>query len=234
MSLASPQFGALELPAPLSNGDSTTAGDPCLDVLLAFASAVLRYGAGDVHGTVSPGTGDVVKVTRAHNPGHVVLNEKDFPALYAWRLRGDVETIADDYDIETSVLSLLWVFPLAQADWQARRNPMVNALSKALTAALRRGRHPSWVMSGDTEAQAARNGSFLWSWAGLWSVRRLSWKVQDLVAQKAGVETTYPALQWEITVEERAHLGVPDAPARALNTIAPAGESPQVTFQLPP
>lgn len=228
------QFGALPQPAPVATLESPTSGDPGLDVLLAFARAVIVASASAVYADIAPGTGQVVQQVRAHNPGQVVINEKDFPALYGWRVRGEIETIADDYDIETCVLSLLWVFPTAQAEHQAKRSPLVNALAKPVLAGLRRGRHPAWVADGDPEAQASVNGSFLWSWAGWWAFKRASWKLQEVVVQKLGVETTYPALQWEITVEERVELGHPTDPAKSLNTHNAGGDGPSTIFRMPP
>lgn len=232
--MASPtQFGALPLPAPITSDTSPTAGDPGLDVLLAFARDVIVASANAAYLEVAPGTGSVVQQTRAHNPGQVVINEKDFPALYSWRLRGDIETIADDYDVETCALSLLWVFPTAQAEHQSKRSPLVNAVAKPLLAGLRRGRHPAWVVDGDPDALAASEGSFLWAWAGWWAFKKASWKLQEVVVQKLGVETTYPAIQWEITVEERVELGLPTAPAKSLNTLNAGGDGPSTVFEMP-
>lgn len=227
------QFGALPLPAPAATSESPTSGDPGLDVLLAFAKAVIVDSASTVYTDIAPGTGAVVQQTRAHNPGQVEINEKDFPALYGWRVRGDTETLADDYEIETCALSLLWVFPTAKAEHQAKRNPLVNAVAKPLLAGLKRGRHPAWVVDNDPDALAASQGSFLWSWAGWWAFQKASWKLQEVVVQKIGVDATYPALQWEITVQERVSIGLPTDPAKSLNTLDAGGDGAAVIFRMP-
>lgn len=235
MTSAPTQFGALPFPVP--NPDvGEAASDPGLDVLLSFAQAVIVARCGETWRRIGGDTGEVVKITRAHNPAERVVIERQFPALFGWRTRGVFETIADDFDTELSTLTLLWVFPPAQSENQRIRGPIVNGVAKALGAGLMRGRDPAWVVPGDTEAQAARNGSFLWSWAGWFAVEtRPTSKAQELVVEKAdNTRAIYPAWQWEITVRERVHLGLPADPALATNTIAPAGESPLVTFQLPP
>lgn len=235
MTTAPTQFGAMPFPVAVP-GTGEAASDPGLDVLLAFAQAVIVDRVGDAWSVIGGDTGEVVKLTRAHNPAERVVIEKQFPALFGWRTRGVFETIADDFDTELSTFTLLWVFPPAQSENQRIRGPLVNGVNKALGAGLMRGRDPAWIVPGDPETQAARNGSFLWSWAGWFALEtRPTGKAQELIIEKdSGARVTYPAWQWEITVRERVHLGLPADPALATNTIAPAGESPLVTFQLPP
>lgn len=229
---AATQFGALPLPVP-NPTSTTTVADPGLDVLLAFAKAILNATATTAYQMVAPGVGVPVKTTRAHDPGQVVFNEKELAALFAWRLRGEVETLADDYDIETATLTLLWVFPTAQAEHQARRAPILNGLTKGLDAALKRGRHPAWVQTGDTDTQAATRGSFLWRWAGWFAFDRVTWKLQEVVVGKNGVDATYPAIQWDLVVRERVHLGMPTAPNKITATVGVPDTDAPTVFSLP-
>jgi len=227
------QFGALPLPAPAPAADEA-GGDPSLDTLLAFASAVIVARCGTLWSSIAPASTSVVQLTRAHNPGELVVTEKQFPGLWAWRTRGDFERIADDFDTEVAALSLLWIFPPAQQANQRVRTPAVNAVGKALNAAINRGRDPAWVKAGDTEPQAARNGSFLWKQAGWFALEKVGWKLQDLVIDKGGESATYPGVQWEITVRERVFLGHPPDPNALTTTIEiPDGDAPLVTFALP-
>lgn len=227
------QFGALTLPAPAPDVDEA-GGDPSLDTLLAFARAVIVARCGTLWSSIAPASTSVVQVTRAHDPGELVVTEKQFPGLWAWRTRGDFERIADDFDTEAAALSLLWIFPPAQQNNQRVRTPTVNAVGKALCAALARGRDPAWVATADPEAQAARNGSFLWKQAGWFAFEKVSWKLQDLVIDKGGEQATYPGVQWEIAVRELVHLGHPPDPNALTTTLEiPDGDAPLVTFALP-
>lgn len=231
------QFGAMPLPVPVA-GATETVADPGLDVLLAFARAVIVARCGNAYADIAPGTGSVVKLTRAHNPGEIVVTEKQFPGLWGWRTGGTFETIADDFDTEVSRITLLWVFAPAQAENQRVRGPIVNGIAKSLSASVMRGRDPAWVLAGDTEPQAVRNGSFLWSHAGWFALDgRPTWKVQDLIVDKGepGRETraTYPAVQWELTVRELVHLGTPTDPNQITTTLGVPGTDTPTAFSLP-
>lgn len=235
------QFGALPLPVPVA-ASGETVSDPGLDVLLAFAAAVINARCGAAYADIAPNTTTgttAVNVTRAHNPGELVVTEKQFPGLWAWRTRGTFETMAEDYDTEISNLTLLWIFPPAQAENQRLRGPIVNGIAKSLAASVMRGRDPAWIKSGDTEPQAAWNGSFLWAWAGWFALEgKPTWKTQDLVVEKGGAgredRSTYPAVQWELTIRERVHLGLPTDTAQTTVTVeVPDGDAPLVTFTLP-
>lgn len=233
MTSAASQFGALPLPIP-APGTGETVADPGLDVLLAFAKAVLIASANTAHQTVDPGTEDVVKTTRAHNPGQVVFSEKELPALFGWRISGESTTEADDYEIETSKITLLWILPPAQQEHLAARGPIVHGLAKALTAALKRSRHPAWIKGGDTDPQAATRGSFLWEWAGWWAFDKVTWKLQELIATKGGTDATYPGVQFDLTVRERVFLGQSTDPLKAALTVHLPDEedNPLVSLEL--
>lgn len=226
------QFGALSLPAPAPAANES-AGDPGLDVLLAFAKDVIVQQCGDVWASLAPGATSVVNVTKGHNPGDTVFVTSWAPGLFAWRTGGDIETIADDYDIETARLSLLWVFLPTTNEKQRLRSPVVNAIAKSLNAALKRGRHPAWVKSSDPDTLAASQGSFLWSWAGWWAFQKASWKLQEVVLEGDTKAVNYPALQWEITVQERVFPGLPTDPAKSLNTLDAGGDGAAVIFRMP-
>lgn len=232
------QFGAVPLPVPVP-GAAETVADPGLDVLLAFAQAVIVARCGDAYADIAPGTGSVVKLTRTHNPGEIVVTERQFPGLWGWRTGGTFETIADDFDTEVSRITLLWVFAPAQAENQRVRGPIVNGIAKSLAASVLRGRDPAWVLAGDAEPQAAHNGSFLWSHAGWFALDgKPMWKIQDLLVDKGepGRETraTYPAVQWELTVRELVHLGHPDDALKQQVTLTvPGSDTTVAVLSLP-
>lgn len=233
MSTAASQFGALPLPAPPPL-QGETAGDPGLDVLLAFARAVIVASCGDVWATLAPGADSVVRVTKAHSPAEHTFVTSWCPALFGWRAGGEIETIADDYDVETSRITLLWVFLPTTNEKQGSRAPIANAIGKALDAALRRGRHPAWTQAGDTDTQAAARGSFLWSWAGWFAFDKAGWKPQELQVESESKQVRFPAVQWDLTVRELVTLGRSTDPNKLTATLEiPDGDAPLVTFALP-
>lgn len=227
------QFGALPLPAP-APGAEDSAGDPGLDVLLAFAKAVLVQACGTAWATIAPGAAEVVKITKAHDPGATTFNTAWCPALFGWRTGGEIETLADDYEIETAKLTLLWVFLPTTNEKQRLRSPAVNAIAKALEAAIKRGRHPAWVQGGDSDPQASKRGSFLWEWAGWFAFDKASWKLQELIVESESTKASYPGVQFELTVRERVFLGQSTDPLKAALTVHLPDEedNPLVSLEL--
>ena len=241
MTAAPTQFGALPLPVPAPAAEAAVS-DPGLDVLLAFAKDVLVARCNTAWAAIAPniGNGDVVQLVRTHDPAERAFLEKQLPALWGWRTKGDSETIADDFDTSLDTLCLLWVFPPALAENQRLRGPIVNGVAKSLLASLKRGRDPAWVKSGDTEPQAAANGSFLWSWAGWFALEgKPSWKLQELVVEKGESKASYPAVQFELQVRELVHLGLPPDPSKTTTTLViplpdeQGGDHTMLEFQEP-
>jgi hypothetical protein len=203
-------------------------------VLLAFAKAVINGELIAAHQGVAPGPGAPVGVARAHNPGLVVFSENELPALFGWRVNGEAETDAEDYEMQVSTISLLWIMAPAQQEHLATRAPIVNGVVKALTAALKRGRHPSWVVAGDEDRRALHEGSFLHEWAGWFDLaRKIPWKLQELVVSKLGDQASYPAVQIDLTVRERVFLGQSTNPNQARVGLHLPGEPPLVELELP-
>lgn len=232
---AATRFGALDLPTP-APADGETGGDPAIDILLAFARDVMVAQLTQVHAKVAPNTGPVVRHVFPYNPAEGPFEVKQLAALYAWRSSDESLRLADDIDLTTSTLSLLWVFVPAKEDNQKRRWPIVNAVAKVLVSALLRGRHPAWTKANDPEEQASYNGSFLWAWMGLWSLDKVSAKATCLDVQIDEETARFPALQIDIVVTERAVLADPDSPAQLTGHVAvPDGEGWHTTtdFRFP-
>lgn len=140
-------FGALALPAPVP-ADGATVTDPCLDTLLAFCQAVLTADVSAAWAHVCPGK-QPAEFLFTHNPTERSFNANKLPALYLYRTTGTPEWMADDFHAVVSKLRLQWVFPKVPQERQRLRDPIINGLSKSLTRALWRGRHPAWVVPGD-------------------------------------------------------------------------------------
>jgi hypothetical protein len=179
-------FGALTLPAAVPGTDDgegytpAAAGDPCLDTLLAFFSAVLIADVGDAWAERAPGTNEqpIVRAVFTHDPVENEFREALLPALFLWRPGegAGVDEYAEDLLRDASTLRLWWVMPYApDGDVQRQRMPLLNAVSKAIARACNAGRHPAWALAADSTADpdairlATTNttGAVTWSGVGL-------------------------------------------------------------------
>jgi hypothetical protein len=154
---------------------------------------------------VSPAA-PIVREYFTHDPEEAVFNEKHLPALFLFRQPGgEPEWLAADYRIDTTNVTVLWVFPLAAQEKVRARSPMVNAIRKSIDAAIERGRHPSWVDADDPDTTAERRGSAILDRAGLWSLRMGGWNQLPVVIEIDGGEDrrTYRALQCSLVIQER-------------------------------
>lgn len=123
--------------------------DPALDKIAAFVNAVLLSKLGSAWNQVDPGGKPVNSVFIA-DPKVTAINNRDLPSLYIWRSRMHQERVADDYYIDRSEISILWIAsPQVQAKQQARL-PVFNGIAKTIYWAFVRGRDESWVDSADT------------------------------------------------------------------------------------
>jgi hypothetical protein len=179
-------FGALSLPAGVpgtDDGDGLTtaaAGDPCLDVLGAFFSAVLIADVGDAWDERAPASDEqpIVRAVFTHDPIEVEFKEFLCPALYLWRSGegAGVDEYAEDLLRDSASLRLWWVMPhVPDPDVHRQRAAFLNAVGKAIARACNAGRHPAWVTAADAtaDADAVRlastntQASVTWSGAGL-------------------------------------------------------------------
>ena len=146
-------FGALALPvAGTGEPRSEAIGDPCLDVLASFFKAVINASAGAAWAVLQPKT-SVLAANKAftHNPEERALNARDLPALYLYRAPGEYEDTSIGYHAHTGALVLRWIYPRAPQEEQRQRDPFANAVAKVIAAAIRAGRHSSWVVDSDLE-----------------------------------------------------------------------------------
>ncbi len=183
--------------------DEVAVTDPLLDYVGAFFAATLNQYLAAAWSSVAPGEGDPVRCVRKTDPEDVDFIESDLPCLYLWRQSGARERIADDYVQVQDKLTALWAFPPAPQNTRKRREAFVNGIVRVIDAMLLHGRDPAWVVPGDTNERAAREGSLIQRWAGYTSLVRGPWKRTMLVIRSdSGQSDPYPALEITFDVTE--------------------------------
>jgi hypothetical protein len=154
------QFGALALPV---DATATVVGDPALTKLGSFLQAVLNAECAAAWLAVQPAPIDapptvqvpVVQTVYLHDLRRFAFNENALPALFVWRERGKQEQFADDWRSDVTTFRVTWVMPALAQEEQRARQPITQAIIKAIGTYIEEGRHAAWVDAGDTEPSAA-------------------------------------------------------------------------------
>lgn len=205
-------FGLLELPVPVPDDPRTeSAGDPVLDVIAAFVRAVLIFEIGAAWNNLYPGKPLVF--TDTHAPDESAFTSKRTPCLFVYRADSpEPQRVrsTQSWEIVRCPVALLLVPPPPTQDKQKLRTKMRNAVDKAVRAAIRQGRHPAWVVPGDTYYDAATYGSVLVRHAKLHSTpmfsgfRRHALTIED---EKGNRGTPFPGLLATLLIDERLERG---------------------------
>jgi hypothetical protein len=156
-------FGLLQLPVPVpADPRAEAVGDPLLDLVAAFVKAVLNADVGAAWASVYPATPLPVAFTETHDPNEGAFTTKRTPCLYVYRADEPppraIRT-TQDWDVVRTAITLLLVPPPPTQDKQKIRTNLRNAIDKSIRAAVRQGRHPAWVVAGDTLYNATDYGS---------------------------------------------------------------------------
>lgn len=216
-----PTVGA-DKPAGGGNADPIAVQDPFLTETLRFLRAYLQTDGGaakafDALG-VAPGQ-RVVATTHPYNPAdrdHLFNDTSDLPAIFMWR-DGEAtdEYMADDWEVQTTPVKLMWCWPLAKAEIQSRRAPFIDALARAIKVGIQLGRTPSYQVAGDPDVQAAKLGSVFYGPAGIMmlfpkSHRAASFQI-EMVAQanqRPPAPRTYRGLEMTFSLQENHAYGL--------------------------
>lgn len=203
-------WGAVSIPAQ-PQGDGAALGDPALTRTLQYLYAYLVSDAGaNVPWTTRFGY-PLIKSPLSlftHNPKEEGFQVDYLPALYLWRSDGgDLEQRADDYLLDNSVWTLLWVMPLASQENQSSRAPYVNQFAKAVADGLNHARTPSFVLLGDTDPLAASLGSFLWNAINVVMQYPAKWRIAKVVVPPidGSKPREFKAVEMKLAVVERLH-----------------------------
>lgn len=177
-------FGLLPLPAPAPAAGAAVT-DAALDLLLDFMKAVINADLGDAWAAVCATDALPVAYVFAHNPDLESFNGDETPALYAWRNDdgGSTKRYSQDYLADEGGICVLWVPPPAQQEDRRAREPFRNGLKKALKRALAQGRHPAWVVDGDTYFEPEIYGSVLLRHLGMAKCMLASFRAHELTIE---------------------------------------------------
>ncbi len=201
-------FGRVKIPIQPIDPTVGTAADPALDVLLSYLQAFLSTDQNAELAWRVPGVDPAHRVVRkvySFDPEEYVFDEKQLPALYGFRVSGSFEPLADDWDVSTDVVKVLWAFPLdGPIERALPRSSFVNGIVKAVRIATERGRTPSWIVEDDTDPMAPIQGSFLGNYLNAYSLWLKTWQrthitVRDAESKIIGV---YPALELQFQLQE--------------------------------
>lgn len=223
--------GAIDLPAPVAVAPDP-AGDPALAALGEFLRAAIVASCTAAWQALGRPSEDAVKRLFFHDPAEVVLVTSHLPALYVWREAGEAEAVADDYFVTRDIVVALWVFPATTQEKERQRSPLANAVRKAALGALRLGRHPAWVVAGDTDPQAATAGSLFWSHVKAWQLGRSRSRVEPMHVQVGEAREVFQTVRFELEVSELLVEGDFDELAAIKATMQTTDTAPLVTNEL--
>lgn len=208
--------------------------DPTLAVILDFLATFVVSDA-NVNTAWTPVAGaagtSIIKRIFPHDPSEVVFSTSHLPALYLWRESSKQEYAADDWLMDISQVKGLWVYPLAQQANQRARQPVINALAKAIGVAIERGRTPSWKQPTDPDPDTVSLGSLMYLYGNFEAFWLESWRMGKLLVPAADKTETdsYPAIDFTFTLREKLDYGLGRFPtlAGATDTIS---QGPIVTL----
>lgn len=151
------QYGEQRFPIdPPTPGQA--AGDPALNLILDFSSAVLNAMVGPAWDVVCPKR-KVVERTFASDPEKDAFTDQGLPALYGFRVGGKPPiSLADQWRTTFDGVLLRWVFPLQPQLIAKLRSPVITAMTKALDRAFYDTRSPAYVNPNDTDPAAPTLG----------------------------------------------------------------------------
>ncbi len=151
-------YGLLDLPAPVQAATAVVT-DPALGVLVDYFGTILTANLAAAWAVFAPNE-PIVRNRYSRDPSPDDFDTKKLPALYAWRDSQTNDITGDDIAQDTSIVSILWVYPPAPQYKQAVRLAVQNGLTAALGRAIFKGRDPSWIYLDGSTVEKILNGDF--------------------------------------------------------------------------
>jgi predicted component of type VI protein secretion system len=222
-------IGTLELPAPGQSGGEALA-DGNLQKVADYLKAFLADKLEANWQQVAPGT-PFIKTLGLFNPEIAGLLSSDLPALFVYRSDMEEERMADDWYVDHSEITVLWLPNQVTQAQLTKRMPMLNGVAKAITMAVIAGRDPSWFDPGDPDTTARTLGSVLASRANLIREARLKSCKAALATIRSDKETAhYPCVRALIETHELTSwdLTLRGSPAAHQTTLTVNGQAVDV------
>lgn len=235
----SDRFGLLTLPmTEVGDPDVEAVGDPMLDVLGAFLKAAVNADVGAGWRVANPISPLPITTIQTHNPDKSRFTDSELPCLFLYRISWPKLTpYSQEWKASVSQVAALWVPDLAEVETDAARDPMRNAVARAIHRNIERGRNPAWIVEGDDDPKTADYGSFLLSFLNVTKIQVLDIKPMPLMVQRAQKDYPYDGLLATLEVTEVLEPLLDDYPeAGSLNGSFALGEDPLtfVSFELRP
>lgn len=231
-------YGADALPATgelISDRRITRSPDRALDAICSYLQAVLPVRLGPLWSQVAPGE-DLIRETFTANPQNCMVTQSKLPGLFVWRGRSTKVREAEDYLTSRTQLGLMWLLWWQDTTKRERYLPFQGILGKAIHETLTRGRHPAWVVPGDTTPGAATRGSVLVAQAGLLEpIREIQEDFVDVALdpEKTGNPCHYKALSLTIPIAERMTRDPLLFTVPSIDTADPDNANPGAGFPQP-
>jgi hypothetical protein len=204
---------------PVDPADTSPAiTDPGIVVLADFLKAVLVAELDDAFTTDFPVEDSVCRKAYPHDPREDLLEANWLPSLFCWRGSVTPQRFEDGYRGSTSTIMCLWVFPPADEVLGTQMAPIANGVAAALTKALLEldGRHPAWVVDGDTDPYSATYGSSLLDQGGFWIVE----PEDDIKFTEVSIGTQQMSgLLWQIATRENHVPGTQSGLGTQIQTV---------------
>lgn len=228
-------IGTLEFPAQTQPAGEALS-DATLQKFLDYLTAYLRENLEANWQQVAPSI-PIIRTTGLCNPEIAGLNNGDLPGLYVWRSRMQQERMADDWYVDHSEISVMWLpDPVTQVQ-VAKRIPFLNGVAKAIYMAIVLGRSPVWVDAGDPDPDASTLGSVLASRANLIMQPVLTHCEAAVASVRNDKETArYPCVRARIDAHELSIWDISlrgDSPPAHQTTLSIAGQTVDVVRDPP-
>lgn len=231
-------YGAQPLPA--TDGVSVAkrgdhARDRALDAIAGYLKATLVSQLGSVWEAIAP-SNELVAETFTIDPADALVNPAQLPALFVWRGPASFTREAEDYLTARTPVNIVWLLWWDGPLKRERFLPFQGQLMLAAHSLLTRGRHPSWVVAGDTTPGAATRGSVLVQQAGLVEpIREMRSQPLDVALDpgKTGTPVRYKALSLTVPIAERMARDPALFTVPSIDTANPDNANPGAGFPYP-
>ena len=157
---------------------------------------------------IAPGE-TLIRKVHNHDPQQEDFTAEELPALFCWRADPKPQHFEDEHYGDESTIDLLWVFPPTASLTQSKRRSIALGLSRALHKALGplNGRHPAWVVAGDTDPFAARYGSSLLDWGSFRMIEIDSVRSADIPIHSRDTTVNYHGVFLSLKCQEEFVTG---------------------------